>query len=187
MKFLIVGLGNIGNEYVNTRHNIGFDVLDVLAEKEKISFTTERYADVAHFKTRGKQIFLIKPSTYMNLSGKAVNYWLQKENISIENLLIVVDDVALDLGAIRIKPKGGDGGHNGLTDIILTLNNDNFTRLRFGIGHDFPKGYQVNYVLGKWSNDEVSILKPRIDIATQAIKHFAMHGLQNTMNLFNKK
>ena len=187
MKYLIVGLGNIGAEYANTRHNIGFIILDALAQEEKVMFTTERYADVARFKARGKQFILVKPSTYMNLSGKAVAYWMQKENIPLENLLIVVDDMALELGTIRIRPKGSDGGHNGLIDIIASLKTNNFTRLRFGIGNNFAKGFQVEFVLGKWTADEEKVILPRVKIASDAIKHFGLHGLENMMTAFNKK
>lgn len=187
MKYLIIGLGNIGAEYASTRHNIGFMILDKLAQEETISFGSERYADVARLRKRGKQFILVKPTTYMNLSGKAVAYWMQKENIPIEHLLVVVDDVALPLGAIRIRPKGGDGGHNGLISIIDTINSDNFTRLRFGIGSNFPKGFQVEYVLGKWTEDELKILEPRIKIASEAILHFGIHGLENTMTAYSKK
>ncbi len=187
MKYLITGLGNIGKEYSQTRHNIGFMILDALAQEEGIGFVTERYADVARLRKRGQQFILIKPSTYMNLSGKAVTYWLQKENIPLENLLVVVDDVALDLGALRIRPKGGDGGHNGLINIISSLSSDNFTRLRFGIGNNFPKGFQVDYVLGKWTEEEIKLLEPRIKIASEAILHFGIHGLENTMTAFSKK
>lgn len=187
MKYLIAGLGNIGREYAGTRHNIGFDVLDVLALDAKCTFESGRYADVARFRFRGKQFILIKPTTYMNLSGKAIDYWMKTENIAVENLLVLVDDVALDLGAIRIRPKGGDGGHNGLIHIIETLKTDNFTRLRFGIGHDFARGFQIEYVLGRWSSDEIKILEPRLKVAADAVKHFGVHGLENTMTAFSKK
>ena len=187
MKYLIVGLGNIGAEYANTRHNIGFIILDALAQEEKITFSTERYADVARFKARGKQFILVKPSTYMNLSGKAVAYWMIKENIPIENLLVIADDLAIELGAIRIRPKGGDGGHNGLIDIITFLKTQEFARLRFGIGNNFAKGFQIDYVLGKWSAEETTTLLPRIKIAAEAVKHFGLHGLENMMTGFNKK
>lgn len=187
MKYLIVGLGNIGNEYANTRHNIGFIVLDALAQEEKITFSSDRYADVARFKARGKQFILVKPSTYMNLSGKAVAYWMIKENIPIENLLVIADDLAIELGAIRIRPKGGDGGHNGLIDIITFLKTQDFARLRFGIGNNYAKGFQVDYVLGKWSAEEEKNLIPRIKLAADAAKHFGLHGLENTMTAFNKK
>lgn len=186
-KFLIAGLGNIGAEYTNTRHNIGFRVLDTLAAEEKLTFESARYAHVARLKLRGKQFILIKPTTFMNLSGKAVAYWLQTENIAPENLLVVVDDVALEPGAIRIRPKGGDGGHNGLIHIIETLKSENFVRLRFGIGNNYPRGFQVDYVLGKWTDDELKILEPRIKLAADAVKHFGLHGLENTMSAFSKK
>jgi PTH1 family peptidyl-tRNA hydrolase len=184
-KFLIVGLGNIGSEYKHTRHNIGFDVLDFLVKEEGVSFSEGRLADVAHLKLKGKPIVLIKPTTYMNLSGKAVNYWLQQEKINIENMLVIVDELALPLGKIRINPKGSDGGHNGLKNIQETLNTNVYTRLRFGIGNEFSKGKQVNFVLGKWTDDEQAILKDRIKIASDAIKSFAFVGLERTMNLFN--
>ena len=186
-KFLIVGLGNIGSEYKHTRHNIGFDVLDFLAKEEGVSFSEGRLADVAHLKLKGKPIVLIKPTTYMNLSGKAVNYWLQQEKINIENMLVIVDELALPLGKIRINPKGSDGGHNGLKNIQETLNTNVYTRLRFGIGNEFSKGKQVDFVLGKWTDDEQAILKDRIKIASDAIKSFAFVGLERTMNAFNVK
>lgn len=185
MKYLIVGLGNIGAEYANTRHNIGFIVADALAMDLKTQFTTDRYASVATGKFKGRSLVIIKPSTYMNLSGKAVSYWMQKENIPVENVLVVVDDVALDHGIIRIKTKGGDGGHNGLAHIQEILNTDAYARLRFGIGKDFARGYQVDYVLGKWSRDEEKILLPRIDVAVEAIKSFTTIGAERTMNFYN--
>jgi len=186
MKYLIAGLGNVGEKYERTRHNIGFAVLDVIAAQEKLIFESARYADKAMFKLRGKQVFLIKPTTYMNLCGKAVKYYMDTENIPAENLLVIVDDIALDLGAIRIKPKGGDGGHNGLLDIILSLNSSQFTRLRFGIGNDFAKGFQADYVLSRWTKAEEELISPKIQLATDAVRHFVVHGLQNTMNAFNK-
>jgi len=186
-KFLIVGLGNIGSEYKNTRHNIGFDVLDFLAKEEGVSFSEGRLADMAQLKIKGKPIVLIKPTTYMNLSGKAVNYWLQQEKISLENLLVIVDELALPLGKLRINPKGSDGGHNGLKNIQETLNTTNYNRLRFGIGNQFSKGKQVDFVLGKWSDEEQKLLQERIKIATDAIKSFAFIGLERTMNSFNTK
>jgi PTH1 family peptidyl-tRNA hydrolase len=186
-KFLIVGLGNIGSEYKNTRHNIGFDVLDFLAKEEGVSFSEGRLADVAQLKLKGKPIVLIKPTTYMNLSGKAVNYWLQQEKINIENLLVIVDELALPLGKIRINPKGSDGGHNGLKNIQETLNTAQYSRLRFGIGNEFSKGKQVDFVLGKWTDDEQQLLKDRIKLAADAIKSFAFIGLERTMNSFNTK
>jgi len=186
-KFLIVGLGNIGSEYKNTRHNIGFDVLDFLAKEEGVSFSEGRLADVAHLKIKGKPIVLIKPTTYMNLSGKAVNYWLQQEKINLENLLVIVDELALPLGKLRINPKGSDGGHNGLRNIQETLNTTNYNRLRFGIGNQFSKGKQVDFVLGKWTDEEQKQLQERIKIASDAIKSFAYIGLERTMNSFNTK
>lgn len=186
-KFLIVGLGNIGDEYAETRHNIGFKIVDALAATSAIKFTTDRYADVAELKHKGKTLILIKPSTYMNLSGKAVNYWLQSEKIEVENMLVLVDELALPFGKIRIGPKGSDGGHNGLTSIQEVLNTNNYPRLRFGIGNEFNKGSQVNYVLGKWSEEELKTLTERIKIASDAVKAFSFIGLQRCMNEFNNK
>lgn len=187
MKFLIVGLGNIGEEYKNTRHNIGFKVLDMLAEQSGTFFSSQRLADVAEIKYKGKILILIKPATYMNLSGKAVNYWLQKEKIPVENMLIITDDIALPFGTIRIRPKGSDGGHNGLKSINESINTQDYPRLRFGIGNNFPKGKQAEYVLGEWSEEEQKTLEQRIDVATQVVKSFATVGLQRTMNDFSNK
>lgn len=186
-KFLIVGLGNIGVEYENTRHNIGFKVLDALAKASNIFFKTERYGDVAEFKFKGRTFILLKPSTYMNLSGKAVSYWLQKEKIPLENLLIITDDLALSLGTLRLKGKGSDGGHNGLKSIQSLVGTSKYARLRFGIGDKFSKGHQINYVLGEWSSDEEKILPERIEKATEIIKAFGTIGLNFTMNQFNNK
>lgn len=186
-KFLIAGLGNIGDEYAGTRHNIGFDVLDYIAKEAGVKFRNDRLADVAEVKHKGKILILIKPTTYMNLSGKAINYWLQNEKISVENLLVVVDELALPLGKIRIGPKGSDGGHNGLKNIQELLKTTEYPRLRFGISNEFSKGHQVNYVLGKWSDEEQKTLEPRIKIAAEAIKAFAFIGLQRCMNEFNNK
>jgi PTH1 family peptidyl-tRNA hydrolase len=186
-KFLIVGLGNIGSEYKHTRHNIGFDVLDFLVKEEGVTFSENRLADVAYLKLKGKPIVLIKPTTYMNLSGKAVNYWLQQEKINLENMLVIVDELALPLGKIRINPKGSDGGHNGLKNIQETLNTTTYTRLRFGIGNQFQKGKQVDFVLGKWTDEEQGLLKERIKTTAEAIKSFAFVGLERTMNNFNIK
>ena len=186
-KFLIVGLGNIGEEYAETRHNIGFKVGDHLAAEAGIKFSSDRYADVAHLKHKGKQLILIKPTTYMNLSGKAVNYWLQSEKIDLENIMVLVDELALPFGKIRIGPKGSDGGHNGLKSIQETLNTPNYPRLRFGISNEFNKGSQVNYVLGKWSEEELKTLDDRIKVAADAVKAFAFIGLQRCMNEFNSK
>lgn len=186
-KFLIAGLGNIGDEYAGTRHNIGFDVLDHMAKEAGVKFTSGRLADVAEMKYKGKTLILVKPTTYMNLSGKAINYWLQAEKVAVDNLMVVVDELALPLGKVRIGPKGSDGGHNGLKNIQETLNTTNYPRLRFGIGNEFGKGYQVDYVLGKWSDEEQKILSDRIKLAADAVKAFAFAGLQNCMNTYNPK
>jgi peptidyl-tRNA hydrolase, PTH1 family len=186
-KFLIVGLGNIGEEYAETRHNIGFKIIDALAKENNILFKTEKLADVAHLKYKGKQLVLIKPSTFMNLSGKAFNYWLQAEKVSIENSLVLVDELALPFGKIRIGPKGSDGGHNGLKNIQEVLQSSAYPRLRFGINNAFNKGSQVNYVLGKWNEEELKTLNERIAIATDAIKAFAFNGLERSMNVYNTK
>jgi peptidyl-tRNA hydrolase, PTH1 family len=186
-KFLIVGLGNIGDEYAETRHNIGFKIVDYLAAEAGVKFTSGRLADVAEIKHKGKTLILIKPTTYMNLSGKAVNYWLQAEKIEVENLFVLVDELALPFGKIRIGPKGSDGGHNGLKNIQEILNTNTYTRLRFGISNEFNKGAQVNYVLGKWNEEELKTLNNRIKICTDAIKAFAFIGLQRCMNEFNNK
>ncbi len=187
MKYLIAGLGNIGQEYANTRHNIGFIVLDALAQNAGVNFEAGRYASLARMKFRGKQLILIKPSTFMNLSGKAIRYWLKEENIPLENLLVINDDIALPLGQLRLKTKGGDGGHNGLSSIIEILGTNEFSRLRFGIGNEFAKGYQIDYVLGKWSGSEEKILIPRVDKAVEMIKSFIQAGPQLTMTTYNKK
>ncbi len=186
-KFLIVGLGNIGDEYAHTRHNIGFDVLDYLAKEHDLKFKSDRLADVAELKYKGKQLILIKPTTYMNLSGKALNYWLQSEKITLENCLVIVDELALPFGKIRLGPKGSDGGHNGLKNIQETLNTTNYARLRFGISSEFNKGSQVNYVLGKWTDEEKKTLNDRIKIAADAVKAFSFIGLARCMNEFNTK
>ena len=186
-KFLIVGLGNIGDEYAHTRHNIGFDVLDYIAKEHDLKFKSDRLADVTELKYKGKQLVLIKPTTYMNLSGKAVNYWLQTEKIPIENCLVIVDELALPFGKIRLGPKGSDGGHNGLKNIQETLNTSTYPRLRFGISSEFGKGQQVNYVLGKWGDEEKKTLNDRIKIAADAVKAFAFIGLARCMNEFNTK
>lgn len=186
-KFLIVGLGNIGDEYAETRHNIGFKIVDHIAAEAGVKFSPDRYADVAHVKHKGKQLILIKPTTYMNLSGKAVNYWLQSEKIDIENMMVLVDELALPFGKIRIGPKGSDGGHNGLKSIQESINTSSYPRLRFGISNEFNKGAQVNYVLGKWSAEELKTLSERIKIAADAVKAFSFIGLQRCMNEYNNK
>lgn len=187
MKYLIVGLGNIGDEYRGTRHNIGFRVLDALAEASNTSFTTERYGDVAQCRLKNKQMVLLKPSTYMNLSGNAVRYWKEKEKIELENILVVVDDIALPFGAIRIKPSGSDAGHNGLKNIAQMLGTQAYPRLRFGIGDNFPRGCQIDYVLGHFTLDERQKLPVRVDEAVDAIKAFVLSGLQLAMCNFNNK
>lgn len=186
-KFLIVGLGNIGAEYVNTRHNIGFKILDHFVNQENISFQTQKLGDVAEFKIKGRTILLLKPNTYMNLSGKAVKYWLEKEHIEKDNMLVITDDLNLSFGSIRIKTKGSDGGHNGLKNIQLLLNSSEYPRYRFGISDAFKKGKQVDYVLGEWSLEEKNFLKERLSISSEIIKSFALAGLNNTMNLYNGK
>jgi PTH1 family peptidyl-tRNA hydrolase len=187
MKYLIACLGNIGAEYANTRHNIGFIVADAIAQEGEAKFKTERLADVTRVKFKARNLVVIKPSTYMNLSGKAVKYWLDKEKIPIEKLLVVVDDIALPTGTLRLRPKGGDGGHNGLISIIESLNTGNFARLRIGIGNDFARGYQSDYVLGQWTKTEEEILIPKIKTAVDIIKSFVTIGLGRTMTLYNKK
>jgi peptidyl-tRNA hydrolase, PTH1 family len=186
-KFLIVGLGNIGSEYANTRHNIGFKVLDYIATQEGISFQTQKLGDVAELKIKGRTLLLLKPNTYMNLSGKAVKYWLEKEKIEKENLLVITDDLNLAFGTIRIKTKGTDGGHNGLKNIQLLLNSSEYPRFRFGISDAFKKGKQVDYVLGEWDAAEKEQLKERLTLSAEIVKSFALAGLNNTMNTFNGK
>lgn len=186
-KFLIAGLGNIGPKYENTRHNIGFKIVDFLAEKEEVNFTSQKLGDVANFRFKGRTFILLKPSTYMNLSGKAVNYWLQKERIPLENLLVVTDDLNLPFGTIRLKTKGSDGGHNGLKDIQETLNSTKYNRFRFGISDQFSKGQQVDYVLGEWGEEERKKLPERLEKSAELIKSFGTAGVSNTMNIFNGK
>lgn len=187
MKYLIVGLGNIGAEYAETRHNIGFKVLDALAEASSAVFSTARYGAVAECRHRGRQLILLKPSTYMNLSGKAVRYWLDAEKIPIENLLVIVDDIALPFGQLRMRTKGSDGGHNGLKNINELLGHNNYARIRFGIGGDFPQGFQVDYVLGKWTDEERKAMPERVKVAIDAIRSFVSVGAAMTMNTYNKK
>ncbi|HKK40843.1 MAG TPA: aminoacyl-tRNA hydrolase [Bacteroidales bacterium] len=187
MKYLIVGLGNIGEEYKDTRHNIGFMVLDAMAMASNASFTDKRYGSVCNMKYRGRKLVLLKPSTYMNLSGNAVNYWLRKEKIPLENMLVIVDDLALPAGSIRMRPKGSDGGHNGLAHINTILGTSEYPRIRVGIGNDFRKGSQVNFVLGKWDPDETEFMKERIAIVIEMIKSFSFVGLDLTMTTYNKE
>lgn len=186
-KYLIVGLGNIGEKYENTRHNIGFKILDYFCSKEEVSFTTDKLADRAEYKLKGRLFVFIKPSTYMNLSGKAVQYWLQKENIPLENLLVITDDLNLSFGTLRIKTKGSDGGHNGLKNIQEKLGTTNYNRFRFGISDSFSKGRQVDYVLGEWTDEEQEKLTERLSKSTEIIKSFVLSGINNTMNSFNGK
>jgi PTH1 family peptidyl-tRNA hydrolase len=186
-KYLIVGLGNIGAEYVNTRHNIGFKIVDFLARKEGIPFETVKLGAMAEYKFKGRTLFLLKPNTYVNLSGKAVKYWMDKENIPLENLMVIADDLNLSFGTIRIKPKGSDGGHNGLKNINLVLNTTNYTRFRFGISDEFKKGKQIDYVLGVWDDAEKAALPERLELASEIIKSFGTAGLENTMTTFNGK
>jgi len=186
-KYLIVGLGNIGEKYHNTRHNIGFSVLDALAEKKQITFETKRLGDIARFRYKGRTFILLKPNTFMNLSGKALKYWQTIENIPLENVLVISDDLNLTFGTLRLKAKGSAGGHNGLTNINEHLQTQNYARLRFGIGSEYGKGRQIDYVLGQWDKEEQEILEERIEKSTKAITSFAMAGLANTMSDFNGK
>mgnify|MGYP000660108995 CR=1 FL=1 len=184
-KYLIVGLGNIGEKYADTRHNIGFKVLDAFAEKENLIFETQKLGDLTTFKLKGKTMIFLKPSTYMNLSGKAVKYWLEKESIPHENLLVITDDLNLPFGTLRLKMKGSAGGHNGLKDVQDKLNTSQYNRLRFGISDEFAKGRQVDYVLGEWTAEEADKLKERLEQSSACIKSFVMAGVQNAMNTFN--
>ena len=186
-KYLIVGLGNIGEKYENTRHNIGFSILDSFAEKESLIFESKKLGNITTYKFKGRTFILLKPTTYMNLSGKSVLYWMTKEKIPLENLLIVTDDLNLPFGSIRLKTKGSDGGHNGLKDIQEKLKTTNYNRFRFGIGDSFGKGKQVDFVLSKWSAEEAESLQERLDICHKLIKSFGMAGVDITMNTFNRK
>ncbi len=186
-KFLIVGLGNIGPKYQDTRHNIGFNVLDHLANENELNWETKKLGDLTVHKKKGRSFILLKPSTFMNLSGKAVKYWMTKEKIPIENLLVVTDDLNLPFGTIRVKKKGSDGGHNGLRDIQHQLQTTQYNRFRFGISSDFGKGQQVDYVLGKWSDEEREKLPERLDKSIQVIESFGLAGITDTMNQFNGK
>lgn len=186
-KYLIVGLGNPGAEYVGTRHNTGYMVLDAFAEASNTAFEDRRYGFVAETSLRGRKLFLLKPTTYMNLSGNAVRYWMQKENIPLENVLIIVDDLSLEVGAIRIKQKGSEAGHNGLRSITACVGSQAYARLRFGIGNDFPKGAQVDFVLGRFNADDEKTVEERAQVAIEAIKTFCLAGINITMNQFNNK
>ena len=184
-KFLVVGLGNIGDEYANTRHNIGFKILDETAKAEGLTFETQKLGDVTTLKVKGRSILLLKPSTYMNRSGKAIKYWMEKEKIPLENLLVITDDINLPFGTIRVKTKGSDGGHNGLKDTQTSLETTNYNRFRFGVGADFGQGKQVDYVLGEWNEDEQKALPERFTKATELIKSFVLSGINRTMNQYN--
>lgn len=186
-KFLIVGLGNIGAEYVNTRHNIGFKVVDFLAKKEGLNFETVKLGALAEYKFKGRTFLLLKPNTYMNLSGKAVQYWMAAAKIPLENIMVITDDLNLSFGTIRIRKKGSDGGHNGLKSIQATLNTTEYARFRFGISDEFKKGKQVDYVLGDWDDTEKTALPERLELASEIIKSFGTAGLENTMSAFNGK
>ena len=185
MKYLVAGLGNIGGDYNNTRHNIGFEVVEYLAEQHEGKWKTDTLGDVCEIKHKGRTIVLLKPSTFMNRSGKAVNYWMTKKKIQKENLLVIVDDLHLELGKLRLRGKGSDGGHNGLKDIQQVLGGSNYPRLKFGIGNDFHSGQQVDFVLGKWTSDEQDKLQKVIKKAADAIKSFATIGIKFTMEQFN--
>lgn len=187
MKYLVAGLGNVGSEYHNTRHNIGFKILDAFARASNIDFQDKRYGFISEYRYKGRILFLLKPSTYVNLSGRAINYWLTKKSIPVENLLVVVDDISLHLGTVRMRPGGGDGGHNGLQNIINVLEYQDFARLRFGIGKDFPYGRQVGYVLGEWTDEEEKTLDDKIPVCLEMIRSFVMSGLEFTMNTYNNR
>ena len=187
MKYLIIGLGNPGAEYENTRHNIGFKILDELAGLSNISFSNERFADVAHVRYKGRTLVLVKPNTFMNLSGKAVNYWMQQTKVDIENILIVTDDISLPFGIVRMRKKGSDGGHNGLKDIQYHLETSNYPRLRFGVGGDFPRGKQAEYVLGNFTDQDYITMDDRMDLTVKMIQAFTSMGIGRTMSDFNGK
>ncbi|MBK9175351.1 MAG: aminoacyl-tRNA hydrolase [Flavobacteriales bacterium] len=187
MKFLILGLGNPGTEYADTRHNIGFQVLDHLAGGSDARFSPDRYGDRAEFKHKGRTFILIKPSTFMNLSGKAARYWMDQEGVPADRVLVIADDLAIPFGAIRIRAKGGAGGHNGLASIIELIGTEEFPRLRFGIGGEFPKGRQSDYVLSPWTQEELKTLAERIELAAKAVLQFGLLGVAHAMNNFNKR
>jgi PTH1 family peptidyl-tRNA hydrolase len=187
MKYLIVGLGNIGQEYIETRHNIGFKILDAFAKASNIFFSPNRFGQTAEYKYKGRTLIFLKPDTFMNLSGKAVQFWMQKENIQPSNILIITDDLSLPFGKIRIRTKGSDGGHNGLKNIIECIQSNEFPRLRFGIANDFERGKQVNYVLGIWNNNELENIQSRIDLCIDAIKDFSFVRINDLMTVYNSK
>ena len=184
-KYLIAGLGNIGEEYAGTRHNVGFQILNKIAEIKEFNFEPARLGDIGSFKIKGRSVLCLKPSTFMNRSGKAIRYWLEKEKIPIENLLVITDDINLPFGTIRLKTKGSDGGHNGLKDIQELLQTTNYNRFRFGVGSEFSKGNQVNYVLGKWSDEEIELLAERFKRSSELVSSFVLSGAKQTMNDFN--
>lgn len=186
-KYVVVGLGNIGSEYAETRHNIGFKVLNAFVKDKGASFETQKLGDVAVVKIKGRSILCLKPATYMNLSGKAIKYWMDKEKVPMENLLVITDDINLTFGSFRLKIKGSDGGHNGLKSIQQILQTANYNRFRFGVGADFGKGRQVDYVLGEWNEEEKIALKERFDKTSSLIESFVLAGVKNTMNEFNGK
>lgn len=187
MKYLILGIGNKGDEYTETRHNIGFKIVENIAEKLEVKFNSANYGWIAEGKHKGRKVFLLKPDTYVNLSGNALKFWMQKENIPLENILVVTDDLALPFGTLRLKGKGSDAGHNGLKNIQDKLNTQAYARLRFGISSDFEKGRQVDYVIGKWTDEETLKLPERINTFADACLSFVFNGLTNTMNAFNGK
>ena len=187
MKYLIAGLGNIGEEYNHTRHNVGFAILDAHARASNVVFEDRRYGFIGSYRYRGRQVFLLKPSTYVNLSGRAVNYWLKKEKIPLEHLLVVVDDISLPFGTIRLRKKGGPGGHNGLAHINQILGTSDYARFRFGIGSEFPRGAQVQYVLGEWTREEWDRLGERFEMSGEVIHSFVFHGIEHTMNHYNNR
>lgn len=185
MKYLIVGLGNIGDEYRNTRHNIGFRMLDAFAEASNIAFEDKRYGFVGHGRVKNAEVVLLKPSTFMNLSGNAVRYWMKEENVPLENIFILVDDLNLPFGQLRIRKQGSNGGHNGLGHIQSVLNTPNYARLRFGIGNDYSRGAQINFVLGQWSDEEEKTIQELLPKTTEIIKSFCLQGIDKTMTCFN--
>src|SRR5699024_3576903 len=185
MKYLIVGLGNIGSKYEHTRHNAGFEVLDKYAEKNDLTFAASRLADVTTAKYRGRNLILIKPNTFINLSGKAVKYWMEKEKIPLERILVIVDDLALPIDTLRLRAKGSDAGHNGLKNIQQLLGNNRYPRLRFGIGNDFSKGKQIDFVLQRWNSDELPAIQKKIETSVEIIQSFVFAGVQNTMSKYN--
>lgn len=187
MKYLIVGLGNIGDEYVGTRHNIGFRTIDAFAQKQGVEWADKRYGAVAHTRVKNAEMTLLKPSTYMNLSGQAVRYWTQQEKIPVENILVIVDDLSLPVGKIRMRGNGSAGGHNGLKNIESCMMTQNYARIKFGIGNDFPKGAQVDFVLGQFSDEDNKVIDEKVEYVGEMIKSFCLQGLERTMNQYNKK